>query len=65
MAADALTENYGSVALLTPMTPAAHEWIEEHLEIEPWQWIGCSIACEPCCLEHIIEGLQEKGLIVE
>ena len=65
MAADVLIENHGAIALLTPMTPDAHEWIEENLEIEPWQWIGCSIACEPRCLDGIIDGLQENGLVVE
>jgi hypothetical protein len=45
--ADVLIENHGSVALFTPMMPDAHQWIEENVEIETWQWIGCSIACEP------------------
>ncbi len=65
MVADVLIENYGSVALFTPMTPDAHQWIEEHVEIEPWQWTGCSIACEPRCLDQFIEGMQESGLVVE
>ena len=50
MAADVLIENHGSVALFTPMTPDAHQWVEEYVEIEPWQRIGCFIACEPGCL---------------
>ena len=61
---DVLIEHHGSVALFTPMTPDAHRWIEEHVEIEPWQWIGCSIACEPRCLDQIVEGMQESGLVV-
>ena len=65
MAADVLIENYGSVALFTPMTPVAHEWIDENVHVETWQRIGCSIACEPRCLGQIVEGMQESGLIVE
>ena len=63
--ADVLIENHGSVALFTPMTLDAHRWIDEHVEIEPWQWIGGSIACEPGCLDQLIEGIQESGLVVE
>ena len=65
MAADVFIENHGSVALLTPMTSVAHQWIEEHVEIEPWQRVGCSIACEPRYMEQLIDGMQEYGLDVE
>jgi hypothetical protein len=65
MIADVLIEDHGSVALCTPRTPDAHQWIEEHVEIEGWQRIGCSIACEPRCLDRLVEGLQESGLVVE
>jgi hypothetical protein len=65
MAADVLVENHSSVAVFTPMTPDAHQWVEEYVHVEPWQRIGCSIACEPRCLDQIIEGMQESGLIVE
>jgi hypothetical protein len=65
MPADVLIENHGSVALFTAMTPDANQWVEEHVQVEPWQQIGCSIACEPRYLEQIIVGMQESGLIVE
>jgi len=64
MTADILIENHGSVALFTPMTPDTRRWVEEHVEIEPWQQIGCSIACEPRCLDQLIEEMQEEGLVV-
>lgn len=65
MPADVLIENHGSVALFTAMTPEAHDWVEENVHVEPWQRIGCSIACEPRCLDQIVEGMQEGGLVVE
>jgi len=64
MAADVLIENRGSVTLFTPMTPDAHQWVEENVEIESWQRIRCSIACEPRCLDHLVAGMQESRLIV-
>ena len=65
MTADVLIENHGSISLFTPMTVNAHEWIEEHVRIEPWQRLGPSIACEPRYLDQIIDGMQQDGLVVE
>jgi hypothetical protein len=65
MPADVLIENHGSVALFTPVAAEAHQWVEENVHVEPWQCLGASIACEPRCLEQLVEGMQEDGLVVE
>jgi len=62
---DVFVEDCGSIAMLTPMTPAAREWIAENVATEPWQWMGCSLACEPRMLAAMVEGMVEDGLIVE
>jgi hypothetical protein len=62
---DVLIENHGSIAMFTPMTPAAREWVDENLGIEPWQMMGESVACEPRCLDNLVEGMREAGLVVE
>jgi hypothetical protein len=62
---DVLIENHGTVALFTPMTLEAHQWLHENVQVEPWQRLGPSIACEPRCLGQIIEGMRESGLTVE
>jgi len=62
---DVLIENHGgSLALFTPMTPAAHQWVEGNVDVEPWQRMGASIACEPRYLDNIIQGMQDDGLVV-
>jgi len=65
MPADVLIENHGSIAMFTPMTPAAHEWVDDNVEVESWQKMGPSIACEPRCLDNLVEGMREAGLVVE
>jgi hypothetical protein len=65
MPTDVFVANCGSIALLTPMTPSAHKWVEENVQVEPWQRMGASIACEPRLLDHLIEGMQADGLVVE
>ena len=65
MPADVFISDHGSIALVTPMTPDANRWLDEHVQIEPWQRMGASIACEPRCLEQLVAGIQEDGLVVE
>lgn len=65
MPADVLIADQGSVALFTPLTAEAHQWVEENVEVEPWQRMGTSVACEPWCLEQLIAGMQQDGLVVE
>ena len=60
MPADVLIENHGSIALVTPMTPEANQWVDENVPLESWQWLGCSFACEPRCLDHLVEGMREE-----
>lgn len=62
---DAIIENHGSIVGITPMTPAAREWIEENCAAEPWQFIGATLNVEPRCAEAIVEAMQEAGLTVE
>jgi hypothetical protein len=62
---DVTIANHGTVALLTPITAAAREWVEEHVQIESWQRLAGSIACEPRCLEDLIAGLQAEGFTVQ
>ena len=61
---DVIIERCGSVAMFTPMTAAANEWVDENVQVESWQRMGPSIACEPRCLESLVEGMKEAGLTI-
>lgn len=57
--------NHGSVTLLTPLTDAAQEWVDENLPpLESWQMFGNAIAIEPRNARDILQGLQGDGLTV-
>ena len=43
---DVQVDNSGSIVGSTPITPAAREWIEEHCQTEPWQWMGETLNVE-------------------
>jgi len=65
MQADVLVENHGSVCMVTPMSLAAHTWVDENVQPEGWQWIGASFSCEPRYVPYLIEGMQDDGLMIE
>ena len=65
MPADVLIADHGSVAVFTPMTPIDCQWVEDRVQIEPWQRLGASVACEPRCWNDLVAWMQEDGLVVE
>ncbi len=62
-ATDFAVYNHGSILLLTPLTPMAYEWIEEHVSAEALYW-GESVVVEPRYIDFILEGILNDGLAV-
>jgi hypothetical protein len=59
--------NHGSICVLTPLTPAATEWFNEHLPVdnpETQFWAG-GIVIEPRYAENILTGIANDGLAVQ
>ena len=50
--ADFRVTYHGTVTTITPLSDACREWLEENVELEPWQRFGNSIAVEPRYVEH-------------
>lgn len=61
---DVITDNFGSIVGITPMTPAAREWIDENCQTEPWQWLGATLNVDTRYAGPILEGMAEAGLIL-
>jgi hypothetical protein len=53
----------GSVYLLRPLTPAAREWVDEHISQDA-QRLGNAVAVEHRYIEDIVAGVQRDGLTV-
>jgi predicted thioesterase len=51
-----------TVYLLRPLTPAAFEWIEEHIP-EDAQRLGSAVAVEHRFVAGVVEGIQNDGLV--
>jgi hypothetical protein len=61
---DVITDNFGSIVGITPMTQAAREWIDENCQTEPWQWLGATLNVDTRLAGPILEGMSEAGLIL-
>ena len=56
---------HGTITTITPLSDACREWLEENVEIEPWQRFGTSIAVEPRYVQQLAEAMTEEGLVME
>jgi hypothetical protein len=57
-------DNHGSIYLLTPLTPAADDWVNEHLP-DDLTTFGPGIAVEHRYIAPIVEGIIDDGLTVK
>jgi hypothetical protein len=60
---DFICESHVSLFLLRPLSPAAFDWIEEHLPTDRLTW-GNATVIEPRYVWNIILGIQDSGLSV-
>jgi hypothetical protein len=63
---DIQVENCGGMYVITPMTPAAREWVEENCDVADLQWMGASFAMDDKRLAiELIQGALDAGLNCE
>jgi hypothetical protein len=55
--------DHGSIAILTPLTEAAKDWVAVHLPDNALTF-GGGVVIEPRYVDHILEGIDEDGLTV-
>jgi hypothetical protein len=61
---DVLVENHGTIFLFTPMTERARTWVDEHVQLDSWQWLGTSFSVEHRFAEGLAAGMIDDGLEV-
>ena len=55
--------NHGSIGLLKPLSPAAHDWVQDNLPAERQEFAG-AVVIEPRYADPILEGIILDGLEV-
>jgi len=64
-AADVSIENHGSVVLFVLVSDAALGRVVEHVQTEPWQWLGTNrLAVEPRYVGALATALAAEGFAV-
>jgi len=63
METDIAVQDEGSVVLFHPNTPAAREWLDEHVQ-EDAQWFGNALVVEHRYADELVRGITGDGLTV-
>jgi len=61
---DMLIDDNGTIFMFTPITALGREWVDEHLSLEGWQWMGLSFAVEHRFAAGLAQGMKADGLRV-
>lgn len=63
---DFIAENHSSIFLLTPLTPAARAWVNEHIGSDNgFQPYWPTVVIEHRYVADIVRGIQNDGLAVQ
>lgn len=54
-----------SVVGFVPNTAEAQEWVEENVELEPYQWLGGAFYGEPRYMDELATAAVNDGLTFE
>ena len=61
---DIRVSNHGSIFMVSPLSDAAREWVDEHVQLEDWQWMGNAFSVDRHYIENLVEGMIGDGLVV-
>ena len=61
---DVQVDDEGTVFLFTPISQVAKEWVQQHVVLENWQWLGGSFAVDHRFALPLAEGMAQDGLRV-
>jgi hypothetical protein len=61
MGPDVLIRDEGTLWIFNPLTPFAQQWFAEHVQSEPWQWLGMFLVVEHRFAMGLIQGIIDAG----
>lgn len=62
--ADFLFADHGSITVLSAITPAALQWVDEHLPEDAQHWGPAGTVIDPRYVADIVQGIINDGLVV-
>jgi hypothetical protein len=61
---DFRTSDHGTVVLIWPVSTAAHDWVEQNLVAEPWQWFGGALGVDHRFAPDILAEITKAGFAI-
>jgi hypothetical protein len=65
MAVDVSVMDQGTIVLFVLRTDAARAWVDEHVQAEPYMFVGSGLVVEHRFAAAIADGMSADGLSVE
>jgi hypothetical protein len=62
---DVTVSGDGTIYSFHPESALAHDWLDDNVYLESWQWLGRAFAVEHRYAGPLIEGMVADGLRVE
>jgi len=53
--------DHGSIITIRPVSEAAHQWLDENVDAEPWQWLDGALCAEHRSARDLIDGIAAAG----
>jgi hypothetical protein len=61
---DVIVHNEGTIFLFELLTTNARKWVAEHVQPEPWQMYGHSLAVEHRYARDLADAIHADGLVI-
>ena len=58
---DFLLADHGSIVWIVPVSPTAHQWLDENAISELWQRQGGALSVEYRCAGDLIQAIEAAG----
>ena len=58
---DFLIADHGSIITIRPVSEAAHQWLDENVDAEPWQWLDGALCAEHRFARDLVDEIAAAG----
>jgi hypothetical protein len=56
--------DHGSIITIRPVSEAAHQWLDENVAAETWQWFGGALCAEHRFARDLVDEIAAAGFEV-
>ena len=53
--------DHGSIITIRPVSEAAHQWLDENVDAEPWQWLDGALCAEHRFAHDLVHEITDAG----